>query len=84
MKNTIYSLLRNALIIAIITLSYQSFAQSPPPPPGGASGDENSDGNRNGGGGGAPIGGGLFILLGLGAVYGGKKVYDLRKEKLEE
>ncbi len=28
---------------------------------------------------GAPIGGGLFILLGLGAAYGGKKLYDKRK-----
>jgi len=35
-------------------------------------------------GGGAPIGGGLFILLGLGAVYGGKKWYNHRKETLEE
>ncbi len=31
-------------------------------------------------GGGAPIGGGLFILLGLGAAYGSKKVYSLVKE----
>ncbi|UBM62973.1 hypothetical protein LA303_03100 [Candidatus Sulfidibacterium hydrothermale] len=33
---------------------------------------------------GAPIGGGLFILLGLGAAYGGKKWYDHRKTNLEE
>ena len=36
-------------------------------------------------GNGAPIGGGLFILLGLGAAYGGvkiKKLYQLRKKKL--
>ena len=32
------------------------------------------------GGGAAPIGGGLFILLGLGAAYGSKKVYSLVKE----
>ncbi len=31
------------------------------------------------GGGGAPIGGGLFILLGLGAAYGSKKLYQLSK-----
>jgi hypothetical protein len=28
-------------------------------------------------GGSAPVGGGLFILLGLGAAYGGKKLYHL-------
>jgi len=33
---------------------------------------------------GAPIGGGLFILLGLGAAYGGKKWYDHRKNNIEE
>jgi len=33
-------------------------------------------------GGGAPIGSGIFILMGLGALYGGKKVYDLKKKKL--
>lgn len=36
-----------------------------------------------GGGGGAPIGGGLFILLGLGAAYAGKKIYDFKKRKPE-
>ena len=33
-------------------------------------------------GGSAPIGGGIFILLGLGGIYAGKKVYDLNKKKL--
>jgi len=32
----------------------------------------------------APKGGGLLILLGMGAAYGGKKLYDLRKESIEE
>ena len=35
-------------------------------------------------GGGAPIGSGLFILMGLGVAYGGKKLYALNKESLEE
>jgi len=35
-------------------------------------------------GGSAPIGGGLFILLGLGAVYGSKKVYELNKKELDD
>jgi len=55
------------------------YAQGPPPPPG----DHGSSGN-NAPGGNAPIGGGLFILLGLGAAYGTKKWYNHRKEVLEE
>ena len=38
-------------------------------------------------GGEAPIGSGLAILIGLGAVYGGKKVYNLydeNKDTLED
>ena len=35
-------------------------------------------------GGSAPIGGGIFILLGLAAIYGGRKVYQMNKEDLEE
>lgn len=31
-------------------------------------------------GGGAPIGGGLFVLLGLGAAYAGKKIYNYKKQ----
>ncbi len=57
-------------ILFSLLLSFQSvMAQANPP-------------NTHGGG--APIGGGLFILLGLGAAYGGKKWYDHRKTNLEE
>ncbi len=35
-------------------------------------------------GGGAPIGGGSIILLGLAAIYGGRKLYQINKEELEE
>ncbi len=35
-------------------------------------------------GGGAPIGGGLGVLLALGAAYGGKKVYNYFQEEKEE
>ncbi len=59
-----------------LSFSISSFAQ-PEPPSGHGSGS-----NQNGGN--APIGGGLTILLGLGAAYGGKKLYDSRKESLEE
>ncbi len=65
-----------ALATLIISISIPLTAISqvgPPNPPGehGSSGDQP--------GGNAPIGGGLFILLGFGAVYGGKKLYDIRK-----
>lgn len=59
---------------AIISL----FAQVPPPPPQ----EHGSDINESGGS--APIGGGLFILLGLGAAYGSKKLYNMGKDKLNE
>ncbi len=66
------------LLLSLLTVQ-NSFADStnPPDPPGshGATDDQ--------AGGGAPIGGGLFILLGLGAAYGGKKLYDHNK-KTEE
>ncbi len=50
-------------------------SQPPPDPPGG----HGSGSNQTGGN--APVGGGLFILLGLGAAYGGKKWYEQRKEE---
>lgn len=68
------------MIVASLSIgSTALLAQGPPPPPPGEHG---GDGNTSGGN--APIGGGLFILMGLGAAYGGKKLYDLRQESLEE
>ncbi|MCK9453043.1 MAG: hypothetical protein M0Q90_15220 [Bacteroidales bacterium] len=57
---------------------------APPPPPGGGHGGST---NQPTGGGPAPIGGGIAILLTLGAAYGGRKVYRYwqdQKEGLEE
>jgi hypothetical protein len=65
-------------VVTIIILSFNVNAQGPPPPPGGASGTGNSSGNQNGGN--APIGGGVFILMGLAAVYGTKKFIDKNKQ----
>jgi len=63
------------IIIFLITINpYSLSAQDPPPPPPPGHG---SGGNVPGGG--APIGGGLLILVALGAGYGAKKVYDFRK-----
>ena len=70
------------LLIVLISITITSIdisAQGPPPPPDGGHGQS---GNQPGGN--APITGGLFILLGLGAAYGGRKLYDLKKEKLEK
>ena len=73
-------------LAAVLLVSISLSAQSPPPPnnDGGGSTAPPSGGSGNTVGGNAPIAGGLFILLGLGAAYGGKKLYDLRGEKLEE
>ena len=70
---------KKILVITMLALATTSlFAQAPPPPPPG----HGETGNQNGGN--APIGSGLFLLLGLGAAYGGKKLYDMKKKKLEE
>lgn len=79
--------IKNIFIIVIIVLvnialPLSGISQPPPPPGGGGTGSHGSGGNTPGGS--APIGGGLFILLGMGAVYAGKKVYDLTKIDLEE
>lgn len=68
------------LLFFTLTIGYQINAQSPPPPPPSGHG---STGNQPSGGN-APIGGGLLILLTLAAGYGGKKVYDFKKQNLEE
>ncbi len=68
-----------ALIVLGFLLINNPLISQPPPPPPGSHGDT---GNQNAGN--APVGSGLFILLGLGAVYGGKKVWDLHMEQLEE
>jgi len=59
------------LIIPISLLSQDV----PPPPPSGGHGET---GNQDGG---APIGGGLFILLGMGIAYGGVKGYKFYQKK---
>jgi len=71
------------ILVITFTLSAQALlAQgAPPPPPGGHGSSQNQPAN----GGGAPIGGGLGILLALGAAYGGRKIYQAwNQHKLEE
>lgn len=74
MKKTIFQLL---LTLSLIFFAGIIFAQSPPLPPPPS--EHGSDTNDTGGG--APIGGGIGILLTLGAAYGGKKIYKAWKDK---
>ena len=78
LKNTIQQT-KIFLIAALLSMiSVVAFAQGgPPPPPGGSAGD-NQDSKL---GGRAPISGGLYILLGLGVIYGGRKLYKMRNEE---
>ena len=68
------------LILTIVFFGYSLFTLADPPGP------PNPGGSPTGSGGtpvGAPIDGGLSILLAMGAAYGGKKLYQARKEKKE-
>ncbi len=61
----------------VIMLPLFPIAQTPPHPNGGGG----PGGGNTPVGGGAPIDGGLSILLALGGIYAGKKIWGLRKEE---
>ena len=64
-------------LTAIVMISgFSLLAQAPPAPP------ENAGGSGGPVGGGAPIGSGMVLLISLAAGYGGKKVFDFRKERI--
>ena len=63
-----------------LTLAQNGYADTNPPDPPG----EHGQTDDQDAGGGAPLGGGLFILLGLGAAYGGKRLYDFRAQQAPE
>ena len=73
----IKNILRIVIILLFIGTAYTVSAQPPPPPTGGTGGSNNQN-NKLGGS--APIGGGLFILLGLGTAYGGRKIYYIKSK----
>jgi hypothetical protein len=77
MKKNILSI---TLSVLFTLFAFNAFSQGPPPPPSGAG--HGANGNQTGGN--APIGSGLFVLLGLGAAYGSRKLYNMKKEDLEE
>jgi hypothetical protein len=69
-------------VILIATLFFnQSFASSTPPDP--PAGDHGGSSDLPPGGD-APIGGGMFILIGIGMAYASKKLYAIKKIDLEE
>jgi hypothetical protein len=72
MKKLFYQLI---LTLSLIFTASTICAQAPPPPPA-----EHGSGGNLPAGGGAPLTGGIGILLALGAVYGGKKVYKFWKD----
>ena len=65
------------LLTFFMGINLTVLAQGPPPPPGGGHGET---GNQNAGGD-APIGGGIAILLSMGAAWGGRKVYQAYKKE---
>ncbi len=73
-------IITSAIAIAL-SLPLILSAQTPPHP----GGDPSTGGHTTVGGNapGAPIGSGTIILTLLAAAYGGKKVYNLRKEEKE-
>jgi len=70
------NVLKIILTSFFFVLSFVVTAQTEPPDPG----DNEENSSEALGGTAAPIGGGIFILMALGAAYAGKKGYTLYKE----
>jgi hypothetical protein len=64
------------VFVLVFALNSVSLSQPPPPP---SKGHGTADNSLPGAEAGAPIGEGMFLLIGLAGLYGGRKVYDLRK-----
>lgn len=62
-------------VLALLFAGNGVVAQDPPPPPPGEHGSTDNQPP----GGGVPVGSGIALLLALGAAYGGKKIYDMRR-----
>ena len=82
-QNTINQIKLLIIAAAFSLLTVGALAQTgPPPPPQGDIDGQTAQDNKLGGA--AHIGGGVLILLTLALAYGGKRLYDLKKEKKEE
>jgi len=77
MKNIAKLFVMTFFVLVLIVPPTSVFAQDPPPPPPG--GGHGAGGSQVPGGG-APIGSGLVLLIAMAAGYGGKKVYDFKKQ----
>ncbi len=72
----IYKTIMMIMLVSLIPFNLMAQKDGPPNPEETPTGDAVGEG--------APIGSGLIIMLTLGAAYGGKKIYSLSKEELEE
>ena len=77
MKNRFKILAISLTLGLLFGISAIAFTQPPPPPP-----QHGQEGNSSPGGT-APVGSGIALLIGLGAAYGGRKLYSAWK-KLDE
>lgn len=75
MKKLLNILMLSAVLLAVVCSADQAMAQAPTPPPvgGTGSGDQPIGGS-------APIGGGIMLLIAMGAGYAVKKVYKNNQE----
>ena len=74
-------ILKTLLFAAFMLVSINNLlAQSPPHPNGGNA--PGSGGGNTPVGGGAPVGSGTFFMLGLAGLYGGVKLYYIKKDTL--
>ena len=62
--------------IYLLINTFVMLSQNPPNPP-----DVHGGNNDQGPGGNAAVASGTVILIGLGVLYGGKKIYDLKNRK---
>jgi len=72
MKKLFNKIMLAALLMAGLCITDSASAQPPPPPPTGGTGSSQDQPI----GGTAPIGGGLILLLSMGAGYAIKKFYS--------
>jgi hypothetical protein len=75
--------MKKIILIVLIAMSCNCIYSQPIPPPGGGVPGSGHGLGGNQGGNGAPIDGGVSILLGLGAIYGVRKIYKFNKQNVE-
>jgi|DewCreStandDraft_4_1066084.scaffolds.fasta_scaffold79240_2 hypothetical protein len=86
MKNTIKKIILMFFLMVSPILISNVLADDPPGPgqglPGGGGGSPVGQGTPVGGG--APIDGGFSILLAMGAIYGGSKIYKVIRTEVKK